>query len=82
MIDVTYVLLCVIAVQLIVIAYMAKIHAKERKDLYDRIMCRDVKEYNKIHGNNAPKPPSGHRRVMDNWRRKGVRSDERDKYAE
>ncbi len=46
------------------------IHRTERKDLYNRIMSRNITEYK-----NADKaahiPVSAHRRVLDKWKDRG-----------
>ena len=47
-------------------------HYIERKDLYNRIMSRDVRDYEVITGkaNNVPLP-SSHRKNIDKWKEGG-----------
>lgn len=60
---VSYVLCCIIVV-------LQVMHYFERKDLYNRIMSRDLNEYK-----NSDKPVkahiSAHRRVLDKWKDRG-----------
>lgn len=51
-----------------VIAVIEIIHYLERKDLYNRIMCRDIGEYR--NKNPAKKPMSAHERVLKRWKAK------------
>ena len=54
-----------------VILIQALLHYSERRDLYDRLMSRDITEY-KNSGNPPPKAiPSAHDRVLNKWRNKG-----------
>lgn len=50
-----------------VIALQAILHCIERRDLYNRIMSRDLKEYK---GQERSYMPSAHDRVLKRWRRK------------
>lgn len=55
----------------VVIAVQAVLHYVERKDLYNRIMCRDFAEYQR------GKPPdaqvrTAHERALEKWRGKDV----------
>ena len=44
--------------------------SRERRDLYNRIMCADINEYETILGKPAPpKPISRHEQIMKDWRR-------------
>ena len=53
-----------------VIMIQAIFHYCERRDLYDRLMSKDLSEYKKS-GSPPPKQvPSAHDRVMKNWRNK------------
>ena len=61
------ILTAIIAVLCLVLALQMFLHWKERKDLYDRIMSRDLNEYKR--SNEPPKAvPSQLKRVMDRWR--------------
>lgn len=46
------------------------LHRRERKDLYDRLMSRDIETYKRAseHAEHE-RVESAHRRVIDNWRR-------------
>lgn len=46
--NVTGFLLCVIAIQTLTIVGMTIVQHIERKDLYNRLMCRNMTEYNNI----------------------------------
>lgn len=51
-------------------------HRFERKDLYTRIMCRDVSDYtDNVDSKRTKKPakPSAHSKVLDEWRNGGER---------
>jgi len=67
----TIALYCVIFGLIAVIFVLLRQGFKERKDLYNRIMCGSIKEYQ-----NIDKPEhrvkSRHREVLDNWRAKEV----------
>lgn len=55
---------------LVVVVLQAILHYLERRDLYNRIMSKDLKEY--MQGN-APMPkrvPSAHDRTLNKWRNK------------
>lgn len=45
----------VIIIQFAIIFYIINIHAKERKDLYDRIMSNGLGEYQKLSGSPVSK---------------------------
>ena len=54
-----------------VILIQALLHYIERRDLYNRLMSKDLTEY-KHSGNSSPKSiPSAHDRVLKKWRDKG-----------
>ena len=54
-----------------VIVIQALLHYVERRDLYDRLMSRDITEY-KNSGNPPPKAiPSAHDKVLKKWRDRG-----------
>lgn len=59
----TYILIGVIFTQAIV-------HYFERKDLYNRLMCKDIHEYKNIN-TEAKKVLSAHTKTLRNWRSKG-----------
>lgn len=65
----TIALYCTIFGLITIIFVQAISHRLERKDLYDRIMCRDMSEYkNKDKPKESPK--SAHKRVIERWRKK------------
>ena len=47
------------AVYAVLILLLELFHRAERKDMYNRLMCRDASEYKKLHENkkSAAKPP-------------------------
>lgn len=56
---------------LAVIVLQTLLHYIERRDLYNRMMSKDLTEY-KNSGNPPPKTvPSAHDRVLNKWRNKG-----------
>jgi hypothetical protein len=56
---------------LAVILFQALLHYIERRDLYNRLMSKDLTEY-KNSGNPPPKSvPSAHDKVLKKWRSKG-----------
>lgn len=61
---VTYILAGVVVVQCI-------LHYIERKDLYTRLMCKDVQDYKSANDKSKQSPVSRHREVLDRWRGKG-----------
>ena len=67
----TIALYCVIFGLIGIIFIQDRVHYKERRDLYNRIMCGSMKEYQ-----NIDKPErrvkSRHRELLDNWRAKEV----------
>nr|DAE36715.1 MAG TPA: hypothetical protein [Caudoviricetes sp.] len=71
--NVIYVLLCVIAVQTLIIVGMSIVQHMERKDLYNRLMCRNIAEYSNIKANEPTQPISKHKAILDRWRKKGVK---------
>ena len=52
-----------------IIFVQAETHRRERKDLYNRIMCRDIKDYNKIE-RPTETHKSKHSKVLERWRKK------------
>lgn len=50
------------------IIFQSIIHFIERKDLYKRIMCRDLREYESS-SVKQKSVVSAHKRVLDNWRK-------------
>lgn len=52
---------------IIIIFTQTLLHRIERKDLYDRIMCKDINDYKNI-GSPMRKSMSGHERVLKKWR--------------
>ena len=63
----TQILSAVIAVQCFVIILQSIIHHFERKDLYNRIMSRNLADYK---SEKLTSVTPAHRRVLDRWRRK------------
>lgn len=61
---ITYILAGIIVIQSVIYHF-------ERKDLYTRLMCRDVSDYKNANGKNVKSPLSRHREVLDKWRGKG-----------
>ena len=41
----------------------------ERKDLYNRLMCRNMTEYNNIKADEPKQPISRHKAVLNRWRK-------------
>ncbi|MCK9477990.1 MAG: hypothetical protein M0R40_00625 [Firmicutes bacterium] len=62
-------MLIVVAVLSVIIIIQAILHWFERKDLYNRLMCRNMSEYKTI---NEPvsKSISAHQRVIEKWRKR------------
>lgn len=71
--NVIYVLLCVIAVQTLIIVGMTIVQHIERKDLYNRLMCRNMTEYSNIKADEPKQPISRHKAVLNRWRKNDVR---------
>jgi len=46
------------------------LHRVERRDLYNRIMCKDINEYKRISDKPAEPVKSAHQRTIDKWRHK------------
>ena len=59
-----YILLGIILLQCI-------LHRAERKDLYTRLMCRDVQDYNSVNNKNPKTHINRHKEVLNKWRGKG-----------
>ena len=53
----------------VVIVIQSVLHYIERKDLYNRIMCKSIGEYKAI-DEPLKKHTSAHDRVLKNWRKK------------
>lgn len=51
-----------------IIILQSAMHYKERKDLYNRLMCKDANEYQSMSGIAKKKVKSRCRNVMDRWR--------------
>lgn len=52
--------------------YQSIAHRKERKDLYDRLMSKDLCDYKAGTGERVKKPTvSAHQKAMDVWRNMG-----------
>ena len=71
--NVTGFLLCVIAIQTLTIVGMTIVQHIERKDLYNRLMCRNMTEYNNIKTDEPKQPISRHKAVLNRWRKIDVR---------
>ena len=67
--NVTGFLLCVIAIQTLTIVGMTIVQHIERKDLYNRLMCRNMSEYNNIKDDEPKQPISRHKAVLNRWRK-------------
>lgn len=55
--------LCAVIVVLNIIQHI------ERKDLYNRIMCDDLREYKNIDAPPPSQPMSAHRKFINDWHR-------------
>lgn len=55
--------LCAVIVALCVIQHI------ERKDLYNRIMCEDLRDYKSIDKPPAQPTVSAHRKIINDWHR-------------
>ena len=64
---IAYVPYGVITLLCVIIFLQSLVHRAERKDLYNRIMCRDLSEYK---GKNPHSVKSAHDRVIRRWRGK------------
>ena len=71
--NVTGFLLCVIAIQTLTIVGMTIVQHIERKDLYNRLMCRNMTEYNNIKTDEPKQPISRQKAVLNRWRNNDVR---------
>ena len=58
----------IIAVLCVIIILQCVIGHFERKDLYTRIMCGDVRDYTAVSGKVEKPPISRHREVINRWR--------------
>lgn len=54
-----------------VIVVQCIVHYIERKDLYTRLMCKDVQDYKNANKKEIQPPVSRHKEVLDRWRGKG-----------
>lgn len=65
------ILIAVIILQGAVIILQATLHFFERRDMYNRLMSKNLTEYKQ--GGKPPKKhiPSAHDRVLKDWRDKG-----------
>ena len=71
--NVTGFLLCVIAIQTLTVVGMTIVQHIERKDLYNRLMCRNMTEYNNIKADEQKQPISRHKAVLNRWRKNDVK---------
>ena len=71
--NVTGFLLCVIAIQTLTVVGMTIVQHIERKDLYNRLMCRNMTEYNNIKADEPKQPISMHKAVLNRWRKNDVK---------
>lgn len=57
----------------VLILIQALLHRAERRDLYDRLMCRDVNDYKQARARDKPGTAVTHRheQVMKRWRDRG-----------
>lgn len=72
--NVTGFLLCVIAIQTLTIVGMTIVQHIERKDLYNRLMCRNMAEYNNIKTDEPKQPISRHKAVLNRWRKNDTKA--------
>lgn len=54
-----------------VIVFQSILHRIERKDLYNRIMSSDLRDYKAAIGKSEKPPISRHKEVLNKWRKKG-----------
>lgn len=56
-----------------IIAVQNITHFIERRELYNRIMSRDLREFEKFNGKSEPVEPviSAHRRAINDWKGEG-----------
>ena len=67
--------LVIISALIVDVLVMTVIHYIERKDLYSRIMCRDIHDYTKsVKTDIGHKEVSAHRRNIDKWKSGGDES--------
>lgn len=71
--NVTGFLLCVIAIQALTVVGMTIVQHIERKDLYNRLMCRNMTEYSNIKADEPKQPISRHKAVLNRWRKNDVK---------
>ena len=71
--NVTGFLLCVTAIQTLTIVGMSIVQHIERKDLYNRLMCRNMTEYNNIKADEPKQPIRRHKAVLNRWRKNDVK---------
>ncbi len=66
-------LVIVIFCLVIVIAALETLHFIERRDLYDRLMSRDLNEYRRAKAKGGDEAPrvSGHTKTIREWREMG-----------
>lgn len=66
-------LVSIIAAQTLASCFKSVVHKRERKDLYDRIMSKDLTEYsrNASAANQRKAPASAHKKVLEEWRNGG-----------
>lgn len=65
-----YAMIGINVIQVAVFVILSFLHRMERKDLYNRMMCGSIQEYEKI-GKPPDKAKSAHSRVLEKWRDKG-----------
>ena len=64
----------IIIVLIVYILIRELMHKSERKDLYNRIMCRDLSDYNRaadISKGKAKSAISAHKKVLEEWKNGG-----------
>ncbi len=62
-----YLLAVIIALTAIIVIQSIVCHL-ERKDLYTRLMCRDVSDYKNANSGESKPPISRHKEVLSRWR--------------
>ena len=60
----TYLLMGIIIIQDL-------LHRVERKDLYSRIMCKDINDYKRLDDKPSEPTQSAHKKTLGEWRKRG-----------
>lgn len=65
-----YAMIGINVIQVALFVVLSLLHRMERRDLYNRMMCGSIHDYEKI-GKPPDKVQSAHSRVLEKWRDKG-----------